>query len=254
MACISLGETDLTHSVEITTVTHYSDRLFSFTTTRPREFRFKNGEFAMIGLPKEKYNGEKQVFRAYSIVSTNYDDHIEFLSIKVPNGPLTSILQKIEPGDELLIKPKCVGSLCIDYLKPTENLVLLSTGTGIAPFMSIISDYETYDKFENVYLFHTVRNINELSYINEIDNLVDLFRGLVYINTVTKEPYVRPGRFWNYLEDYLPGGFDKHRDAVMVCGSPELNKGCRTLFKGLGWEEGNQGEIGDFLLERAFAD
>ena len=162
------------HTVEVTSVTHYSDRLFSFTTNRPRTFRFKNGEFAMIGLPEEMYNGEKQVFRAYSIVSTNYDDHIEFLSIKVPNGPLTSILQNIQEGDEILIKPKTVGSLVIDYLNPSDNLVLLSTGTGIAPFMSIISDYQTYDRFKNVYLFHTVRNINELSYINEIDNLVEL--------------------------------------------------------------------------------
>lgn len=242
------------HTVEVTSVTHYSDRLFSFTTNRPRTFRFKNGEFAMIGLPEEKYNGAKQVFRAYSLVSTNYDDHIEFLSIKVPNGPLTSILENIQEGDEILIKPKTVGSLVIDYLNPSDNLVLLSTGTGIAPFMSIISDYETYDRFKNVYLFHTVRNINELSYINEIDNLVDLFRGLVYINTVTQEPYVRPGRFWPYIEDYLPGGFTKGRDTVMVCGSPDLNKGCRTMFKSLGWQEGNVGESGDFLLERAFAD
>ena len=241
------------HTVEVTSVTHYSDRLFSFTTNRPRTFRFKNGEFAMIGLPADKYT-DKQVFRAYSIVSTNYDDHVEFLSIKVPNGPLTSILQNIKEGDELLIKPKTVGSLVIDYLKPCDNLVMLSTGTGIAPFMSIINDHETYDRFKNVYLFHTVRNINELSYIQQIENTVDIFPQLVYISTVTRERYIRPGRFWSYLEDFLPGGFSKNRDGVMVCGSPELNKGCRTLFKGLGWEEGNVGESGDFLLERAFAD
>lgn len=249
-----MGVAEVMHSVEVTTVTHYSDRLFSFTTNRPRTFRFKNGEFAMIGLPEEKYNGGKQVFRAYSLVSTNYDDHIEFLSIKVPNGPFTEILQNIKPGDELLIKPKCVGSLVIDYLRPADNLVMLATGTGIAPFMSIINDYKTYEQYDNVYLFHTVRNVNELSYIDQIDKLVDIFPKLVYINTVTQEPYVRPGRFWLYIEDYLPGGFTKGRDAVMVCGSPDLNKGCRTMFKSLGWQEGNVGESGNFLLERAFAD
>jgi ferredoxin/flavodoxin---NADP+ reductase len=241
------------HTVSVTEVKHYSDRLFSFQTNRPKSFRFKNGEFAMIGLPADKCEG-KQLFRAYSIVSTCYDDHIEFLSIKVPNGPFTELLQHLQLGDEIVIKPKTVGSLVIDYLKPKQNLVMLSTGTGIAPFMSIIGDHETYDKFENVYLFHTVRNIDELSYIEKIEELVDIFPNLVYINTVTREPYIRSGRFWNYIEDYLPSGFTKSSDAVMVCGSPELNKTCRTLFKSLEWEEGNTGECGDFLLERAFAD
>jgi len=242
------------HSVEITQVKHYSDRLFSFTTNRPKTFRFKNGEFAMIGLPEEKYNGSKQVFRAYSLVSTNTDDHLEFLSIKVPNGPFTKVLQKIKPGDELLIRPKCVGSLLIDFCNPALNLVMLATGTGIAPYMSIIKDFETYKRFKDVYLFHTVRNINELAYLKQIEEVVDLFPKLVYINTVTQEPYVRSGRFWNYIEDYLPGGFIKDRDAVMVCGSPDLNKSCRTMFQSLGWKEGNVGVNGDFLLERAFVD
>lgn len=242
------------HSVEVTSVTHYNDRLFSFTTNRPRTFRFKNGEFAMIGLPEEKYKGSKQVFRAYSLVSTNYDDHIEFLSIKVPNGPLTSILQQVQEGDEILIKPKTVGSLVIDYLKSTENLVMLATGTGIAPFMSIINDFATYDKFENIYLFHTVRSANELAYIEQIDNLIEIFPKLKYVDTVSQEQYIRQGRFWNYIPNFLPGGLTKGRDSVMVCGSPDLNKSCRTMFKSLGWQEGNVGENGDFLLERAFAD
>ena len=252
MACLSLGET--MYSVEITTVKHYSDRLFSFTTNRPKTFRFRNGEFAMIGLPEKKYEGSKQVFRAYSLVSTNTDDHLEFLSIKVPNGPFTKILQNIKPGDELLIKPKCVGSLLIDFCNPALNLVMLATGTGIAPYMSIIKDFETYERFKDVYLFHTVRNINELAYLEQIEEMVDLFPKLVYINTVTQEPYVRSGRFWNYIEDYLPGGFIKGRDAIMVCGSPKLNISCRTMFHSLGWVEGNVGINGDFLLERAFVD
>ncbi len=126
-------------------VKHYSDRLFSFKTTRDRAFRFKNGEFAMIGLDADP----RPIYRAYSIVSTCYDEHLEFLSIKVPDGPLTSKLQNIQVGSEILIKPKCTGSLVIDYLKPTKNLVMLSTGTGIAPFMSICRDFETYEKYDN---------------------------------------------------------------------------------------------------------
>ena len=233
---------------KVISVTHYSDRLFSFKTTRDKSFRFKNGEFAMIGLDVEP----KPIWRAYSIVSTNYDDHIEFLSIKVEDGPLTSKLQLIEVGSEVLIKPKCTGSLVIDYLKPTKNLVMLSTGTGIAPFMSIANDPDTYDRFKKVYLFHTVRNVNELTYIKSLNELQEVMRSK-YVPTVTREDYGRTGRFWQYIEDDLPGGFLKERDAVMVCGSPEMNKECRTMFKTLNWSEGNTGEMGDFMLERAFA-
>ncbi|MDA8956837.1 ferredoxin--NADP reductase [bacterium] len=230
-------------------INHYSDRLFSFKTTRDKTFRFKNGEFCMIGLDVQP----KKIMRAYSIVSTNYDDHLEFLSIKVPDGPLTSKLQHLQVGDEVLINPKTTGSLVCDYLYPKDNLVMLATGTGIAPFISIASDPDTYDRFGYVYLFHTVRNINELTYIESL-NTIEENMPFKYIPTVTREPYERPGRFWQYINDELSSGFDKERDGVMVCGSPEMNKECRAMFKELKWSEGNTGEMGDFMLERAFVD
>ena len=240
----------------VTEIKHYSDRLFSFKTTRDKTFRFKNGEFAMIGLDVDtKVKGSplpKKIMRAYSIVSTNYDDYLEFLSIKVPDGPLTSKLQHLQVGDEIIVNPKVTGSLVCDYLYPKQNLVMLATGTGIAPFMSIVNDPETYDRFKKVYLYHTVRNINELTYIKSLDDLEAVMR-FKYVPTVTREDYVRTGRFWQYIEDDLPGGFIKERDAIMVCGSPEMNKECRTMFKTLDWSEGNTGEMGDFMLERAFA-
>ena len=231
---------------EITEITHYSDRLFSFKTTRNKTFRFKNGEFAMIGLETDT----KPIMRAYSIVSTNYDDHLEFLSIKVPDGPLTSKLQHLQIGDEILVKPKCTGSLVVDYLYPKENLILLATGTGIAPFISIVQDPSTYDRFKNVYLFHTVRTINELAYEKSLNILEDDLP-FKYIPTVTREDYIRQGRFWDYTEEYV-STFDKQRDGIMVCGSPEMNKECRTMFDQLSWSEGNTGVMGDFMLERAF--
>ena len=232
----------------VTEVKHHSDRLFSFKTTRNKSFRFKNGEFCMLGLDIEP----KPILRAYSIVSANYDDHLEFLSIKVPEGPLTSRLQHLQIGDEVLVNTKCTGSLVIDYVYKKKNLILLATGTGAAPFMSIAHDIETYEKFENVYLFHTVRNKNELAYL---DTLISLEADLAfkYIPTVTREPFERHGRFWQHIDSFLEGGFKKNRDCVMVCGSPEMNKECRNFFTGLSWEEGSTGENGDFMLERAFA-
>ena len=232
----------------VTEVKHYSDRLFSFKTTRNKSFRFKNGEFCMLGLDIKP----KPLLRAYSIVSANYDDHLEFLSIKVPDGPLTSRLQHLQIGDSIIVNTKCTGSLVIDYVYKKKNLVLLATGTGVAPFMSIANDIGTYEKFENVYLFHTVRNKNELAYL---DVLVALEAEVAfkYVPTVTREPFERHGRFWQYIDSFLEGGFNLKRDCAMVCGSPEMNRECRNFFTELGWEEGNTGENGDFMLERAFA-
>jgi ferredoxin--NADP+ reductase len=229
-------------------VEHYTDRLFRFKTTRDRSFRFSAGEFAMIGLPIE----QKHLFRAYSVCSTPYDDFLEFYSIKVPDGPLTSRLQHIKVGDDILVKPKVTGSLVVDYATPKQNLVMLATGTGVAPFMSIVRDFHSYERFEKLYLFRTVRTADELAFQKE---LIAMQQELpfTYIDTVSQEPYVRQGRFWHHIDKYLPGGLTKERDAVMVCGSPELNKHCRTTFTEQGWQEGNTGEMGDFLLERAFA-
>jgi ferredoxin--NADP+ reductase len=238
---------------KVISVTHYSDRLFSFKTTRNLGFRFKNGEFAMIGLPSLEEGG-RDIFRAYSIVSTNFDDHLEFLSIKIEDGPLTSRLCNIKAGDDILLKTKCTGSLVTDYLKPTKNLVMLATGTGIAPFMSISRDLlNTYERFENVYLFHTVRNKNELAYRPELA-LLETDMPFQYIESVTREPYPREGRFWDHIDGILEGGLTLGRDSVMVCGSTDLNKQCRAMFTEQGWVEGNLGENGDFMLERAFVD
>lgn len=234
----------------VTAIKHYSDRLFSFRTTRDPGFRFKNGEFAMIGLDVEP----RPIFRAYSMVSTCYEEELEFLSIKVPDGPLTSRLQHIQVGDEVLVKPKTTGSLCIDYLEQRPNLVLLSTGTGIAPFMSIVRDPETYDKYSQVFLYHTVREVAELSYLSDLRQLEGLIPEFHYVESVTREDYQRPGRFWQYIEPTLGHSLDPEQDAIMVCGSPELNRITREQFEGGGWREGNQGEMGSFLLERAFAD
>jgi len=235
------------HKETVTEVKHYSDRLFSFKTTRDKSFRFKNGEFCMMGLDVEP----RPILRAYSIVSTNYDDFLEFLSIKVSGGPLTEKLQKINVGEEVIVNPKCTGSLVIDYLNKKPNLVMLATGTGIAPFLSIAHDFETYEKFENVYLFHSVRNVNELAYKHRLNKLD--FPNFNYIETVTREKYFRKGRFWNYIPDVMGRNLKKEQDAVMVCGSPEMNKDCREMFTKQGWLEGNTGECGDFMLERAFA-
>lgn len=240
------------HSVKVLRIKHHTEKLFTFVTERPQSFRFNTGEFIMLGINDP--DSGKPIMRAYSIVSTKYDDYLEFYSIKVPDGPLTSKLQHIQPGDEILLSKKPTGSLVIDYAHKKKNLVLLSTGTGIAPFVSMVSDPETYERFENVYLFHTVRTKSELAHKVKMVRLQsEMFPNLEYIDTVTQDSHDREGRFWDYIEDYLEGGFDKQRDAVMVCGSPELNKHCRTMFTDMGWEEGNQGEMGDFLLERAFA-
>lgn len=232
-------------------VEHYTDRLFRFKTTRSASFKFNAGEFAMIGIHNPVLG--KDIFRAYSIVSTPYDDFLEFLSIKVPNGPLTSELQKLQVGDTLKVKPKVTGSLVIDYATPKKNLVMLCTGTGIAPFMSIIRDYRSYERFERLFLFRTVRYPGELAFQDELVSLHDDYN-FTYVESVSRGNYPRIGRFWKYIPRYLGGDLDKTRDAVMVCGSPELNKYCRILLGAMDWHEGNTGEMGDFLLERAFAD
>ena len=234
----------------VTQVKHHSDRLFSFRTTRDTGFRFKNGEFAMIGIDAEP----RPIFRAYSMVSTCYEEELEFLSIKVPDGPLTSKLQNICVGDEVLVKPKTTGSLCIDYLEQRPNLIMLSTGTGIAPFMSVARDFETYDKYSKVYLYHTVREVAELAYLEELRELESVNPDFLYVETVTRETYHREGRFWDHILSTLGRELDPQQDAIMVCGSPDLNRIARTQFAQGGWSEGNQGEIGSFLLERAFAD
>ncbi len=242
---------------------HWTEKTFSFKTTRDRAFRFKNGEFAMIGL---EIDG-RPLLRAYSVVSPNHEDHLEFLSIKVPNGPLTSKLQHIKLNDEILVNSKPTGTLVCDYLLPGRNLFLFSTGTGLAPFMSIIRDPETYEKFENVILTHTVRTVKELAYIDTLNNLnsdeiySQVTKGkFKYFNTVTREDWDRTGRIteWiinNKLWDALKvKKFKPENDRVMICGSEDMTYELKKIFEKLGSTEGSTKVQGGFVIEKAFAE
>jgi ferredoxin--NADP+ reductase len=249
----------------VLTVHHWTDRLFSFTTTRDQTLRFSNGHFTMIGLRLE---GGKPLLRAYSIVSPNYEEHLEFLSIKVPDGPLTSRLQHIKVGDKIVVGRKPTGTLLIDYLLPGKNLYLLGTGTGIAPYLSIVRDPETYERFEKVILVHGVRQVAELAYNDYLN--IDLprheFLGemvskqMLYYPTVTREPFRHRGRITNLLEagtiesDLGLPRLDPARDRVMICGSPEMLRDLKHLLEKRSFMEGNTTKPGDFVIERAFAE
>ena len=248
----------------VLSVHHWTNRLFTFTTTRDPALRFKNGHFTMIGLRIEN----KPLLRAYSIVSANYEEHLEFLSIKVPDGPLTSRLQHIKVGDTIVVGRKPTGTLVIDYLLPGKRLYLLSTGTGLAPFMSIVRDPETYDRFEQIILVHGVRQKEELAYHDLLVNHLPQheFLGeivtskLRYYPTVTREPFVHQGRIPNIIESGqvakdtgLPE-LNPTEDRVMICGSPEMLRDLKALCEKRGFAEGNTTRPGQFVIERAFAD
>jgi len=249
----------------VLTVHHWTDRLFSFTTTRDQGLRFSNGHFTMIGLRNE---AGKPLLRAYSIASANYEEHLEFLSIKVPNGPLTSKLQHIQVGDTIVVGRKPTGTLLIDYLLPAKNLYLMGTGTGLAPWMSIIRDPATYERFEKVIVVHGVRQVNELAYRDYITKELpqDEFLGemvsqqLIYYPTVTREPFERQGRIPQLVESGqmaretgLPD-LNPETDRVMICGSPEMLKSLKELCEKRGFKEGNTSTPGDFVIERAFVE
>ena len=248
----------------VLSVHHWTDRLFSFTTTRDPALRFSNGHFTMIGL---KVNG-KPLLRAYSIVSANYEEHLEFLSIKVPDGPLTSRLQHIQVGDTIIVGKKPTGTLLIDYLLPGKRLYLLGTGTGLAPFMSIVRDPETYEKFEQVILVHGVRIVDELAYhdmlVEHLPNhefLGELVTSkLRYYPTVTREPYKNMGRMTELMEtgklftDLGVPPLDPAVDRVMICGSPAMLRDLKHMLEVRGFKEGNTTKPGDFVIERAFAE
>ncbi len=248
---------------KVTDIHHWTDKTFSFKTTRNLSFRFKNGEFAMIGLEIDA----KPLLRAYSVVSPNHEDHLEFLSIKVPNGPLTSKLQHISISDEILINSKSTGTLVCDYLLPGRNLYLFSTGTGLAPFMSIVRDPETYEKFDNVILTHTVRTIKELAYKDLLQNLNDddiyshVTKGkFSYFNTVTREAWERSGRITEWIKNNTlwnavnKESFNPELDRVMICGSEEMTYELKEIFEGLGSKEGSTKVQGGFVIEKAFAE
>ena len=248
----------------VLTVHHWTDRLFSFTTTRDTSLRFSNGHFTMIGL---RVN-DKPLLRAYSIVSANYEEHLEFLSIKVPEGPLTSRLQHIQVGDTIVVGKKPTGTLLIDYLLPAKRLYMFSTGTGLAPFLSLVRDPETYEKFEEVILVHGVREVAELAYHDYLTEELpkhELLGEMVaaqlkYYPTVTREPFRNQGRISTLIEtgklftDLGVPPLDPLTDRVMLCGSPEMLASLKHILEHLDFEEGNTTRPGDFVVERAFVE
>jgi ferredoxin/flavodoxin---NADP+ reductase len=249
----------------VSSVHHWTDSLFSFTTTRDQALRFSNGHFTMIGLRGE--NG-KPLLRAYSIVSANYEEHLEFLSIKVPDGPLTSKLQHIKPGDKIVVGRKPTGTLLIDYLLPGKRLYLLGSGTGLAPFLSIVRDPETYARFEKVVIVHGVRQVAELAYrdyltseLPEHEFLGELVRNqMLYYPTVTREAFENQGRITTLLDngqlqtDLSLPPLNPAEDRIMICGSPGLLKDLKQILDARGFKEGNTTTPGDFVIERAFVE
>ncbi len=232
----------------VTSVHHWNDTLFSFTTSRDPGFRFKNGHFTMIGLEQD---GGRPLLRAYSIASANYEEELEFFSIKVPDGPLTSQLQKIQPGDKIYVSRKPTGTLVADHLLPGKRLWLLSTGTGLAPFMSIIKDPEIYEKFDQVILTHGVRYTSELAYKDIIEQELpnneffgEIIRDqLLYYPTVTREPYRNKGRLTDLMtsgriyEDLDLPKPNLDEDRFMLCGSPGMLKDLTDILDGWGFRE-----------------
>ena len=253
------------HEETVLTGHHWTDRLFSFTTTRDTALRFSNGHFTMIGLRTPE---GKPLLRAYSIVSANYEDHLEFLSIKVQEGPLTSKLQHIQVGDKIIVGRKPTGTLLIDYLVPGKRLYMLSTGTGMAPFMSVLRDPDTYNKFEQVILVHGVRQVDELAYrdmltkqLPEHEFLGEMVKEqFKYYPTVTRETFENQGRITDLIEsgklctDLGFPALNPAEDRIMICGSPGLLKDLRHMLEERGFAEGNTTKPGDFVVERAFAE
>ena len=248
----------------VTDVHHWNNSLFSFKTTRDAGFRFQNGHFVMVGLEHEG----KPLLRAYSIASANYEDELEFLSIKVPNGPLTSKLQHLKVGDEVLIGKKPLGTLVTDEMLPGKNLYLLGTGTGLAPFMSIIKDFEVYEQFDKIILAHGVREVSELAYSDYIENELpqheyfgEMVREkLLYYPTVTREPYKNNGRLTDLMTSgklFLDLGLPKpsvEDDRFMLCGSPSMLKDMCAILDERGFNEVRSGNQGHYVIERAFVE
>jgi ferredoxin--NADP+ reductase len=247
----------------VLTVHHWNNTVFSFTTTRDQALRFENGHFIMMGL---QIDG-KPLMRAYSIASANHEEHLEFLSIKVSDGPLTSRLQNIKPGDEVLVSRKPTGTLLLHDLKPGKRLYLLSSGTGLAPFMSIIKDPLTYERFEKVVLVHGVRYRSELAYRDYIEwelthheYLGELVRNqLIYFPTVTRERFRYQGRITSLIEsgklftDIGMPPLSPATDRIMICGSPAMLADLSVLLDARGFEiSPHVGEPGDYVIERAF--
>ena len=253
------------HTETVTDVHHWNDTLFSFKTTRQSGFRFRNGHFTMIGI--EQPDG-RPLLRAYSISSANYEDELEFFSIKVPDGALTSQLQNIKPGDSLFVNSKSTGTLVTDQLLPGKHLYLLSTGTGLAPFLSIVKDPDVYAQYDKVILTHGVRNVDELAYQDFITQELpnnpffgdEVKEKLIYYPTVTREQYRNQGR----LTDLINSGrltrdiglpeINPADDRFMICGSPSMLKDTCQILDEQGFKEVRQSNAGHYVIERAFVE
>ncbi|RJF85595.1 ferredoxin--NADP reductase [Sphingomonas cavernae] len=249
---------------EVLSVRHWNEHLFSFTMTRPASFRFRSGEFVMLGLPAEG----RPLLRAYSIASPAYAEELEILSIKVPDGPLTSKLQLIQPGDQLFLGRKPTGTLVADALLPGKRLFLLSTGTGLAPFLSIIRDPEIYDRFNQIVLVHSVRRVSDLAFREELeaqlagDPLVQdqALLQFSYVPTVTREEFRTSGRIEALIKNGKifegplagPKHFDPEHDRVMLCGSMAMIKETAAMLDDRGFSEGSNNNPGHYVIERAF--
>ncbi|MEM0976639.1 MAG: ferredoxin--NADP reductase [Pseudomonadota bacterium] len=246
----------------VTSVRHFTDRLFSFRVTRPQSLRFRSGEFVMIGLLGD--NG-KPLLRAYSIASPSWDEELEFYSIKVQDGPLTSRLQHIQPGDQVIVRPKPVGTLVLDALLPGKRMYFIATGTGIAPFASLIRDPDLYERYEEVILCHTCREVAELTYGRELveglneDPLIGEFADkLKYYPTTTRDESPKMGRITKLITDGtlaadldLPA-LNPETDRVMICGSMGLNMDVKAICEDAGLTEGSNSMPAEFVLEKAF--
>jgi ferredoxin--NADP+ reductase len=242
----------------VTEVRHWTDRLFSFRLTRPASLRFRSGEFVMIGLMGE--NG-RPLLRAYSIASPSWDEALEFYSIKVPDGPLTSRLQNIKPGDQVILRPKPVGTLVLDALTPGKRLFLVATGTGIAPFASLVRDPDIYERYDEVILTHTCRDVADLAYGQSLvtDLMMDPLVGeeaaskLRYIPTTTREASSKMGRITDLLRKNALGVPPLAADdRVMICGSIGLNRDMKQICEAAGLVEGSNSAPGGFVVEKAF--
>ncbi|KNG92386.1 ferredoxin--NADP reductase [Pseudaestuariivita atlantica] len=257
----------------VTEVTHWTDRLFSFRCTRPASLRFRSGEFVMIGLmgdPDPKTGKQKPLLRAYSIASPSWDDELEFYSIKVQDGPLTSKLQHIQPGEQIILRPKPVGTLVHDALLPGKRLWFFATGTGFAPFASLLRDPQTFEDYEQVIITHTCRDVAELEYGRRLvehirtDEMMGELLGqenlgkLTYYPTTTREESLRMGRITTLLEDgtlFADLGIDgmsPDTDRAMVCGSLGLNTDLKAILESFGLEEGANSDPKHYVVEKAF--
>jgi ferredoxin--NADP+ reductase len=249
----------------VLSVRHWNEFLFSFTTTRDAGLRFENGQFIMIGLLVDG----RPLLRAYSIASANYEEHLEFFSIKVADGPLTSRLQHLKVGDEILIGSKPTGTLLLNDLRPGRHLLLLSTGTGLAPFLAILGDPETWERFDKVVLAHGVRHVDDLAYRDTLEKILPSHEYLgdsvrqkfLYYPTVTREAFHNQGR----IDELLASGklcadlglppLDRASDRAMICGSPAMLKSMSSLLDTRGFEVSPRiGAPGDYVIERAFVD